>query len=134
MNVIELARAMSKEIQKDERYLHLVAAGKANDSNAQLQKDIADFSSLRDEINKEAMKTDKDQSKISQMDSGLRDLYTIIMETPEMMAYNDAKIEMDELVAFINHIIEGSINGQDPDTIQKEEGCSGGCSSCSGCH
>ena len=49
------------------------------------------------------------------------------------MEYNAAKSDLDGLVPFINQIIVGSANGQDPDNIQQSTGCTGSCSSCSGC-
>ena len=57
----------------------------------------------------------------------------LIMERPGMMEYNAAKSDLDGLVQFINQIIVGSANGQDPDNIQQSTGCTGSCSSCSGC-
>ncbi|HAN44494.1 MAG TPA: YlbF family regulator, partial [Ruminococcaceae bacterium] len=34
----------------------------------------------------------------------------------------------------VNQIIVGSVNGQDPDSIEEQSSCGGSCSSCSGCH
>ncbi len=58
-----------------------------------------------------------------------------IMSTPLMVEYNAAKQEMDEALTFVNQIIIGSVNGEDPDTIEPMEmGCGGNCASCQGCH
>ena len=41
---------------------------------------------------------------------------------------------MEKMINFIQAIITGSANGEDPDTIEEPSSCSGSCSSCSGCH
>ena len=73
------------------------------------------------------------QEKIARLDSEFKTTYRLIMERPGMMEYNAAKSDLDGLVQFINQIIVGSANGQDPDNIQQSTGCTGSCSSCSGC-
>ena len=47
-----------------------------------------------------------------------------------------SKEKFENLLRKINYIISGAATGQDPYTIEPEEevGCSGSCSSCSGCH
>ena len=51
-----------------------------------------------------------------------------------MVAYTEAKNELDKLLNFINQIIGGSVNGENPDEIEEKSACSGNCSGCSGCH
>ena len=43
MDIIEMARELGKEIQKDARYLRLVAAREANDADQNLQELIEKF-------------------------------------------------------------------------------------------
>jgi cell fate (sporulation/competence/biofilm development) regulator YlbF (YheA/YmcA/DUF963 family) len=134
MDAISTARQLGKAIQEDQRYKTLQAATTMNDSCEPLQENIARFSELRDRINEEISKSEKDAAKVSEMDAELQKLYEEIMNTPEMLAYSMAKSEMESFLGFINQIISGSANGQDPDAIEMEESCSGSCSSCSGCH
>ena len=134
MDVISMARELGRQLQKDERYLNLMAASAANDASADLQQKIAEFSSLRDRINQELMNPQKNQETINELDRQMRTVYTAVMETPEMIAYSYAKKEMESLLAFLSQIITGSANGLDPDTIEPSEGgCSGSCESCGGC-
>jgi hypothetical protein len=56
------------------------------------------------------------------------------MSKPNMVAFNQAKGEMDRMLAEINNIITASANGEDPETCPAQPGCSGECSSCGGCH
>lgn len=134
MDVITMTRELGKVLQQDERYAKLMRANAANDACADLQEKIGRFSALRGEVNKELMNPEKDQAKLSQMDTELRAMYAEVMETPEMQAYNEAKVEMESLLSFMMQIITDSAAGVDPDLIEQKAGCSGGCSSCDGCH
>ena len=58
-----------------------------------------------------------------------------MMENESMKAYNEAKQEMEAVMAWVNAIITTAVNGGDPMTVEQPTGgCSGSCSSCSGCH
>ena len=50
-----------------------------------------------------------------------------------MIAFNEAKQEIDNLMNFVNQILVMSVNGEDPDTIEQQSGCTGSCSTCPGC-
>ena len=56
------------------------------------------------------------------------------MNNEKMKAYNDAKEELDGVVHFIETIIAGSLDGEDPESITEHTGCSGSCATCGGCH
>lgn len=57
------------------------------------------------------------------------------MNSESMVAYNEAKAEAEALIGYIDAIINTAMNGGDPMTVQEPQaGCSGSCSSCSGCH
>lgn len=137
MDLIQMARELGAALQKDELYLNLIAANDATEKDAELQKQIAQFSSLRGELNEEVMKSDeRDNEKIAKLDAELRALYEAVTAAPAMIAYNEAKAALERKLNFISQIITGSANGQNPATIeeQQEGGCSGSCSTCGGCH
>lgn len=134
MDAITVARQLGKAIQEDQRYKTLQMATTMNDSCEPLQQRIGEFSALRDQINEEISEPEKDTEKVSELDKRLQQMYEEIMNTPEMMAYSMAKSDMESFLGFINQIISGSANGQDPYSIEQEESCAGNCSSCSGCH
>ena len=133
MDIIEMARDLGRALQADEKYQRYVNATLENDKDQVLQDLIGKFNTLRVDINREISKSEKDQEKIALLDSEFKTTYRLIMERPCMMEYNAAKSDLDGLVQFINQIIVGSANGQDPDNIQQSTGCTGSCSSCSGC-
>ena len=64
----------------------------------------------------------------------LREVYAKIMANPNMVLYNEAKQDMDQLLSRISSILSQCAEGGDPDTVDYiESGCSGNCGSCGGC-
>ena len=136
MDIIEMARELGHAIQKDERYIKMLAASAATEKSPELSTKMSRFSELRNELNREIVKDEKerDQDQINKLDEELRTLYEAITTAPEMVANNQAKAELESALNFISQIVSGSANGQDPDLIEQQVSCSGSCSSCGGCH
>lgn len=134
MDIIAQTRELGKMIQQDERYKAYVAARDKNDNDPELQQMISEFNVLRSDLNNEMIKDDKDAEKLKQLDEDIKTLYNNIMESELMVAFNNAKEEMDSLLSQINNIITMCANGEDPDTCSATGGCTGSCESCAGCH
>ncbi len=133
MDIIEMARALGKAIQQDERYIRLSVARDNNDNDEKLQEMIGNFNLKRVEVNQEAARPDKDQAKLDTLNESIRALYKEIMDNPNMVEFNAAKEEIDSLMNFVNQILVLSVNGQDPDTVEQSS-CTGSCATCAGCH
>lgn len=135
MTVIELTRELGKALQQDARYAAYYAAKEANDNDSELQQLITDFNMGRSSLNQEMSKAEKNPEKIAKINEEVRNLYGKIMGNPNMVAYNSAKADMDDLLNQINTIITLCANGEDPATCEaKAHSCSGSCSTCGGCH
>lgn len=134
MDIIALTRELGKAIQQDEMYIQLQAARANNDKDESLQKMIEDFNDLRTQLSQEMNQENGDQQKLQQLDTQVRALYQDIMDNENMQAFNEIKKTVDAKMNFINKILVMSVNGEDPDTVEEDMGCSGSCSSCSGCH
>ena len=133
MDVISLTRELGKAIQQDERYLNLVKAKEANDADQGLQKQIAQFNELRIELNKEISKEEKDNDKLTELDKDIQGVFADIMKNDNMLKFNQAKEEIDKMMKFINAILMGTMNGENPDEIEEHQ-CTGSCSYCSSCN
>ncbi|MCH5202100.1 MAG: YlbF family regulator [Oscillospiraceae bacterium] len=132
-NIISMAREIGKLIQEEECYKNLEKARIASDADQELQGLIGEFNLKRIAINEEGMKKDRDQEKIQEFNNQMREIYADIMKNENMLAYNDAKTELDKLVGRIAAIVTNCANGEDPETTDVHEGCSGDCSGCSSC-
>lgn len=135
MDIIQMARDLGKELQKDERYLKMQLAVQNTDDDGRLQDLIGQYNLKRMSLESEARKQDRDQEKLQGCQQELNGLYETIMKIPSMIAYNETKAQMDTLLHRVNAIIEQSANGEDPETADYvEHSCGGECTSCSGCH
>ncbi len=134
MDAITLARELGKAIQQDQRYIDFRQAEKTNDEDLELQKMIAEFNNVKTELNAQMSKSEKDSDKIKELDEKFKTLYNDIINRPDMLVYNEAKTKLDKVLSFVNQIIIGSVNGENPDEIEEQVGCTGSCSGCSGCH
>ena len=134
MDIIEMARELGKALQQDERYQKLDTARKNNDADVVLQNMIEDFNVKRVALGAAMNETPKDDKKVANLNHELQQLYGEIMANEHMLAFNEAKQEVDKVLNFITQILSGSVNGQDPDEIEEYAGCSGSCESCGGCH
>lgn len=135
MDVIELAREIGKEIQKDERYLKMQLAIQSTDKDAALQDLIGQYNLKRMALDTEVQKPERDQEKVQAYSQELRGLYAKIMENPSMAVYQQSKGELDHLLQRVQAIVTQSANGEDPETTDYvESSCGGNCSSCGGCH
>lgn len=135
MDVIELTRELGKAIQQDERYVALQIARQNSDNDEELQQLIGEFNLKRMSINNEAAKENKDETKLQKMNDELRDIYAKVMQNKNMVAYNQAKELMDNMLKRVNAILSISADGGDPEVADlTEDACGSSCASCSGCH
>ncbi len=131
--IVSLAREIGKLIQDEECYKNLEKARLASDEDQELQSLIGEFNLKRIAINEEGMKKDRDQEKIQEFNNDMREIYANIMQNENMIAYNEAKVELDRIVGRVTAIISQSADGDDPQTTDVHQGCTGDCSGCSSC-
>ena len=128
MDLIRMAKDLGKEIQASEAYIRLAAAKTANDEDEALQEMIGKFNLKRIEINTLISQESIDNEKVSKLDAEVKELYKSIMTNKNMVAFNDAKNEMDSLMEKVNNILVAAINGMDPETADQVSSCGGSCS------
>ncbi len=132
MDIIEMTRELGKALQADDRYIAYTLAKQANDADEALQRQITDFDEMRNELNAELCKEDKDTDKIKELDEGIKSNYKQIMSNKNMMVFTAAQGSLEALVNNINQIITLCANGEDPETCQPSS-CTGSCATCGGC-
>lgn len=134
MDVIEVTRQLGHAIQKDERFVRYAKARLANDADVDLQNAIGEFNIKRMELEKAVSEDAKDEVLVKKLNEELRESYGNIMANPAMVEYNTAKAMLDQMVNEINVIISKCLDGEDPDTCEVSDGCTGSCATCGGCH
>jgi cell fate (sporulation/competence/biofilm development) regulator YlbF (YheA/YmcA/DUF963 family) len=139
MEAIKMARELGKVIQKDPRYMAYHAAKEKNDKDTELGDGINEFNLIRQKLNLEASKKmdERDKEKLETLNTQAQEMYTKVMENPNMVEFTAAKADMDDMIREVSTIITLCCDGEDPDTctIAPEppvSGCAsgGGCSGC----
>ena len=137
MNTLDIARQLGAAIQQDERYIKFKDASAASDTDTALQNKIGEFNTMRMNLSAELHKeeSERNSEKMVALESDIKTLYDEIMAMPNMIAYNDAKAGLDDLINSVQFIISIAANGGDPMTCPDHapSGCGGSCSTCGGC-
>ena len=119
MDCIDLFKRAAMALQTDPRYLALDQARKANDKDEELQNLIGEFNLARMDLNNEISKSERSDERIAELNTKVNDLYGKIMADEGMTAYNEAKRDCENLVNYIDAIINTAMNGGDPMTVQE---------------
>ena len=135
MDIIEKTRELGALIQKDERYLAFVQARKNNEADDGLNALITKLGEIQDEYSAAVSENeDMPESEKEAYDKRFRDVYTVVMQNENMIAYQQAKADVDEMMQYIMQLLSMCVNGADPATCEvPEQGCTGSCATCGGC-
>ena len=135
MDVIKAARNLGTAMQADERFVEYAKTKLALDNDEVLQDLVGKFNVARMNIERLGEQEERDEEKFKEANLELREIYDSIMNNEKMKAYNDAKLGVDKMMADVMAIIQMCSEGADPETCEiPEGGCTGSCSTCSGCH
>lgn len=135
MDIIELTRQLGAEIQKDARYQKFAAAKAASEKDPEVQDMMAKIDEIRNAYQAEAMNATPDEKTLQKLDKDFQNIYTAVMMTESMQAYEESRQEIDNMMNYLMQILYLCVNGEDPATCEPpQEDCGGECSSCSGCN
>ena len=133
--LIDMARALGRAIQMDDRFKDFMAARTANDENEALQAAIGRFEMAKMNLNSEVGREKPDKDKIQSYNIEMQQAYDEVMSSEGMQRYSDTKNVMEGIYNWITSIIATAVNGGDPDTVEEPaSGCTGSCETCGGCH
>ncbi|MBQ9958741.1 MAG: YlbF family regulator [Oscillospiraceae bacterium] len=131
--IIAMARSLGKILQTEPEYTAFYAACDANDKDTELQELIGRFNLAQMNLDVEMKSEERNVEKIEKFSAELDETYAAIMNNENMLAYQSTRQTLEGLMQYVNAILVGAMNGQDPDTISEPTSCSGNCASCGGC-
>ena len=136
MSIESALRELGKEIQKDERFIALQAAAKANDADESIQQMMQELQLISLKYQQEAEKGDQaSQERIGELQQDYQKLYGEIMENENMQKYSAAASEMEQMAQYISGMIGLFFDGQDAETCElPQDNCTHDCCTCGGCH
>lgn len=140
MDIIQIFKEASAALQNDPRYIALAEVRQKNDGDTALEALTQDFAKTRETLSEELEKQVRDNDLVVELNAKANKLYGEIMAHEGIIAYNKAKLELDQLVAYIDAIITSALEGGDPMTVEdpakkaaEKAACTGSCATCSGC-
>ena len=133
--LLAMAIDLAVQLQADPRCEAVRSAAAAADADEALQALISEFNLKRIAINNEEGKPEGEHSpeKLRELNTELRSIYASVMANERMMAYQEAQSELEGLVSKMHLAINLAVQGQDPN-LAAQEGCTGNCGTCGGCH
>lgn len=137
MSIESALRELGREIQKDERFINLQAAAKANDADEKLQQQMQELQLISLKYQQEVEKGEESsQDRIAELQGEYQKLYGEIMEGENMKKYSAAASEMEQMAQYISGMIGLFFDGQDAETCElpQDNGCTHDCGTCGGCH
>ena len=137
MDIIKLTRELGKAIQADERYAKFVAARETNEKDDELNELIGKMQLIHMSYQHEASKEDANEQKLTAYEEEFMSIREKIMNNQNMINYEKARMDIDDMMNYIVAILTECIKGEDPETCEppQEHSCGGNCSSCSSdCH
>ena len=106
MSIESALRELGKEIQKDERFVALQVAAKANDADESLQQQMQEMQLISLKYQQEAEKGEEaSQDRIKEFQDDYQKLYTEIMAGENMQNYSAAASEMEKMAQYISGMI-----------------------------
>ena len=134
-NLLAMAIDLAVQLQADPRCEAVRSAAAEADADEALQALISEFNLKRIAINTEEGKgeNERDVEKLRQLNTELRSVYASVMANDRMIAYQSAQSELEGLVNKMHLAINLAVQGQDPN-LAAQEGCTGNCGTCGGCH
>ena len=127
-------RELGALLQKEPCFKAYIEAKKDNDADEELQEHIGQFNLIRLSMDEELNKEEKSEERLKSLNEELRGVYGKIMENESMQRFKAAKKELDGKVNAVYSLLIRCAGGEDPETAEFSEGCTGNCSSCGGCH
>ncbi len=119
----ETIQLLGQQILASEEYAALKKAEEANNADANLTALINEFELCRSEI---APVNEENEAEMVKKHEHLESLYEQIMANENMMAYNNAAVNFENLIKSVYDGINTAVFGQ--------QECTHDCSTCGGCH
>ena len=138
MDVIEITRQLGAAIQQDERYTRFAAIREANEKDPELTDIMGRIQLLQLNYQQEGSSESPDAEKLASLEKEFNKLYAQFMNHEKMLAYEQARAEVDEMMNYLVGILGLCVNGEDPATCEPQihdhdHDCGCSCEECGGC-
>ena len=125
---LEKARELGMMIAESDEFKKLKETEQAQLADADAQQMMADYNAKREEFAQIASRDDLTKEDWEKLNMDAQAEFIKLCQNENIKNYLDANQLFQDLISKVNSIIAHFVRGDD------DSGCSGSCSSCSGCH
>ena len=129
MDILEMAKELGKAIADSELMAAVKKAEDVQNNDEKAQQLIGEYNLKRMQLAQRVQKEDVTQEELEAVQKELSDEFDKLMQYPVIGDFITARKELDAVLEQVNNVISFYVTGKTPNG-----GCSGSCSSCSGCH
>ena len=122
----ETIEVLGQQILSSEEYVSFKQAESAYQADAQLSSLVNEFDVCRNQLIMARSEENADESKVSDIQDQMEQLYNKIMENENMKQYNEAAGKFEALMKQVFDSINTAVFGP--------QECTHNCATCSGCH
>ena len=129
MDILEMAKQLGKAIEESKEFENLRKAEDIQANDEKAQQLIGEYNLARMNIMQKAQGENLTQEDYDKIRTELADEFDKLMCYDVIKNFIEAKESFDSMYEQVRNIIDFYANGE-----KQTGGCSGSCSSCSGCH
>lgn len=129
MDILEMAKELGKAIADSDLMAAVKKAEDVQNNDEKAQQLIGEYNLKRMQLAQRVQKEDVTQEELEVVQKELSDEFDKLMQYSVISDFITARKELDAVLEQVNNVISFYVTGKTPDG-----GCSGSCSSCSGCH
>lgn len=127
--IYEKARELGELIKESDVFKGMREAEEKANNNAELVAFSGEYEQLRMQIQELTIMDEPDYDEIGEVSKRMDAVQAQMMQNEHMKDLQVARNEFTQLMNLVNRELQGVLS---PETL--DEGCSGSCSSCAGCH
>jgi cell fate (sporulation/competence/biofilm development) regulator YlbF (YheA/YmcA/DUF963 family) len=129
VDILEMAKELGKAIADSDLMAAVKKAEDVQNNDEKAQQLIGEYNLKRMQLAQRVQKEDVTQEELEAVQKELSDEFDKLMQYSVISDFITARKELDAVLEQVNNVISFYVTGKTPDG-----GCSGSCSSCSGCH
>lgn len=130
--VFEKTRELAEAIMASEEYAAMKAAEDKAMDNKEASELMAQYIEHKNQL-EELQNKEPDPAALANHMQAMEDIQSKIQEIPDIEALTQARGSFSSLIDQVNQVLRFIITGQ-MDEEGGEEGCTGSCATCHGCH
>ena len=128
-SIMDAAEKLGRLIGESEEKKKAMETADALRNDAKASEIMMEYNSIRQKEMTRLQEKEPTKEELEEFQTLMQNEFKKLAENPVISAYIEANKEYDALVRRVNGVLGYYINGE-----ETEQGCSGSCSSCSGCH